>query len=350
MTKTITISNKKNMVNNKPEVKMFKNTTYIVYQEGDDIILSKFEDGKVTELKNVSDVTNGYTSYEPEMYIQDNGVIHIAWVDTVASTHEVKYRNYNIITGSWSDIIHLGQQNCEIIEDLRIISDDSGNVFVVFMHWPRAECILISKFGDNIKFEPFKSKGRGKHPDVDVDEKHIYVVWQYKQGKSYTIALQQKEKKKDGNWKTVKIITKGSVQRPRVSVNGGIVHIIHHDGEDPTRTIFYRNSIDDYSSHSIVSRLDGPQRYIDISVLDKDNIVTSFRTNSVITYNLMRDGIWSGPKQLIKSRPTLQSLDIDSKKFSLVYVEGGSKIMMIVIGLILIGGIIYAGKEKKSSK
>jgi len=47
MTKTITISNKKNMVYNKPEVKMFKNTTYIVYQEGDDIILSKFEDGKV---------------------------------------------------------------------------------------------------------------------------------------------------------------------------------------------------------------------------------------------------------------------------------------------------------------
>ena len=125
--KTVIIADKKGRVYEKPEVKMLLDKTYVVYREDKDVFLSVYENNKVTEIKNVSD--NTFVSYEPELFISKNGILHISWCDQIEEgQHLIRYRSYDSIGGEWSEIFELDSLSCNNIEDLRITVDNSGNV------------------------------------------------------------------------------------------------------------------------------------------------------------------------------------------------------------------------------
>lgn len=180
----------------KPEVKISPSgAIYIVYQADNvesgrsDIFLSKYDNGKVSFVKNLSN--SSQHSYEPEIDIRGNGDIHVAWCDESNDNHYIKYRYFNGST--WSVTSTFGSVSGSEIEDLRIKVDDSGNVFVVFMYWPASKCIFISKYGNTVRFEGFPESGRSKHPDVDADSNNVHITWQYRDGGGdYTVAYQRR--------------------------------------------------------------------------------------------------------------------------------------------------------------
>lgn len=331
----VKIANETNMAYFKPEVKISPSESiYITYEAKNEstgrgeIYLSKYDKGKVTFIKNISE--SAAYSYEPEIDIPSNGHIHIAWCDqTDEDTHVIKYRYYN--GSSWSDIITFGQvDNTVNIEDLRIAVDDSDNVFVVFMYWNAAKCKFISKYGNNINFEDFPLGGRSKHADVAVDSNYIHITWQYKTtgDEDYTIAYQRRPNSKNSAWEPwVNLEYSDTTQRPRMSLdNAGIPHIVFFHNLGSTRRLLYRSwNGASFDAPKIVSDPNNFETYhfCDVVAVSPDNVLVTMQKGGWsggknVSYNWKRNGDWSGFSFFAESyghSPTKQSVDMVSDRF-----------------------------------
>ncbi len=323
----ITIANDPNMNYDKPEVKIGPyGTIYVAYQADNissgrsDIFLSKYENGKVSFVKNISN-SSGY-SYEPEVDIRGNGDIHLAWCDEIGTSHTIKYRYFNGST--WSNVQTFGRVTGTMIEDLRIAVDNSGNVFVVFMHFPARRSQFISKYGNTISFQNFPISGTNKHPDVVVNNDYIHVSSQYNSG-SYNVAYLRRPNRSGSNWdRWISVHGGGLVQRPRLDIDSsGVPHVVYWEGIDPNRTLYYEYK----SGSSFVGRKSmfgtaSPQTYhfCDINAANSSNILVSMQkggwtSGTAIYYNWKVNGVWSGFTLLKKSvgkRPAKVSNDLDS--------------------------------------
>ncbi|MCP4218749.1 MAG: PKD domain-containing protein [bacterium] len=315
----------------KPEVKIAANDDiYIAYQaqdEGSDrseIYLSRYSGGQVTFVANVSE-SSAY-SYEPELEIGANGDIHVAWAEQNGQTHIVKYRYFN--GSSWSGITTMGQvTETDNIEDLRLAVDNSGNAFIVFMHWPIARCKFISKYGNSVSFQDFPLSGRSKHPDVAVDNNNIHIVWQYKNSGEYTIAYQRRPNQAGSNWESWVDLDYYETQRPRMDLDGANApHVVFfHDLGSERKLIYKKWNGSRFVDTTTVSEPNAFRRYhfCDISVSDSDNILVSMQFGGWsggknVSYNWKREGQWDGFATFSKShdyKPTNQSIHLDQGRY-----------------------------------
>lgn len=317
----------------KPEVKISPNgDIYVIYQalnEGSnrsDVHLSKYgANGKVSFVKNLSD-SSAY-SYEPEIDIRDNGDVHTVWCEQSGDTHVIKYRFFN--GSSWSGTQNLGQVgDTEIVEDVRIAVDQSGNVFVVFMHWQAAKCKFISKYGNNISFESWPLSGRSKHPDVAVDSNHVHIIYQYREtGDPYTIAYNRRPNRQNSSWEDWIDLEFYGVQRPRMDLDtSNVPHAVFFENFGSTRNLWYKKkSGNKFGSLKIMTNPSKDETYHYCEVLaDNDNnvLVTMQRGGTgggkFVGYNWLRNGKWSGYSSFSKTvglRPTKQSADIVDGEF-----------------------------------
>jgi PKD repeat protein len=328
----VKIAGEANFAYYKPEVEISPSgDIYIAYQAENqasgrsEIYLSKYSSsGQVSFVKNLSD-SSAY-SYEPEIKIPNNGYIHVAWADQTGDTHVIKYRYFNGST--WSNIINLGQVgNSENIEDLRIDVDETGNVFVVFMHWPAARCIFISKYGNNISFENFPLSGRTKHPDVAADPNYVHIVCQYKPDKDYTIAYQRRPNRPNSAWQSWVDLDVYGTQRPRMSLdNSGTPHVVFFQKDGVSKRLFYKKWTGaGFGSLTVMS---DPGRYelyhfCDISAVSADNIIVTVQKGGWgggknVSGNWKRNGTWNGFSLFSKTnglKPTKQSVDLANDRF-----------------------------------
>lgn len=336
----------------KPEVAISPNETiYIAYEAknessgGSEIHLSKYQNGKVTFVKNLSE-SSAY-SYEPEIAIRSNGHIHAAWCDQTDDTHVIKYRYYN--GSSWSGISTFGQvENTVHIEDLRIAVDESGNVFVVFMYWNAAKCIFISKYGDNVSFEDFSLSGRSKHPDVAVDANNVHVTWQYKERgeEIYTIAYQRRPNSRGSAWQPwVNLEYDHTTQRPRMSLdNAGSPHIVFFHNLGSTRRLLYRGwNGSGFDAPRIMSDLNNFETYhfCEIVAVNSDNILVTMQKGGWgggknVSYNWKQNGKWGGFSFFSETyghSPTKQSADMTSDRFfaAVAFAEKDDAVYLLLV-------------------
>lgn len=328
----VKIADDANTAYHKPEVEISPGgDIYIAYQAENrgsgrsDIYLSKYSTGgKVSVVKNLSD-SSAY-SYEPEMDIPGNGHIHVTWADQTNNTHVIKYRYFN--GSAWSNTINLGQiSDIDNIEDLRIAVDESGNVFVVFMYWPTARCIFISKYGDNISFENFPESGRSKHPDVAADSNYVHIVWQYKPDRDYTIAYQRRPNRRGSAWQAWVNLDFYGTQRPRMSVDGsGTPHVVFSYDLGSTRKLYYKKwKGTGFGDLKVVSDPDRFESYHfpDISAVNAENVIVTLQKGGsnggkFVAYNWKRNGTWNGYSFFSKTnnlRPAAQSVCLARDRF-----------------------------------
>jgi len=344
----VPIANQGNMSYFKPEVKIAPNNDiYVVYQAQvagggrSDIYLSKYSEGKVSFVKNISD--SAQYSYEPEIDIANDNTLHMAWADQTNDTHVIKYRSFNGST--WSAITTMGQVTAtENIEDLRIAVDPAGNVFIVFMHWPAARCKLISKYGVTVNFEDFSLPGRSKHPDVVADSNYIHVVFQYKDGDEYTIAYQRRPNHSGSSWQPWMDLKFYGTQRPRMDLDSSNApHVAFFENFGSTRNLWYKKwNGNGFDAPKIMSDPSGAETYhfCDISASDSNNIIVTMQKGGwsggqKVCYNWKRNGEWGGFSFFSEShhyKPTKQSIDLDPDRFfaALAFAHQDSAVYLIL--------------------
>ncbi len=327
----VTIADASGIAYGKPEVKISPSgPIYVAFEAKNessgrsDIYLYKYQNKDVSQVGNVSN--SSAFSYEPEMDIGSNGTIHIAWVEQSGSTHVIKYRS--LAGSSWSGITTMGQvTDTDLIEDLRIAVDPAGNVFVVFMNWPQAQCYFISKYGAGVNFEGFPLSGRSKHPDVAVNSGYVHICWQYRYNREYTIAYQRRANSQNSNWETWKNLDAPAAQRPRMSLDGsGVPHIVYFEDFDSSRNLWYtRLNGSSFGSKKIVSDPSRPEtyHYCDIDAVNSDNLIVTMQKGGYaggqrVNYNWLQNGHWSGFATFSKTysrRPAKQSVDLNPGSF-----------------------------------
>jgi chitodextrinase len=334
----------------KPEVKISPTgDIYVVYQAQNlgtgrsEIYLSKYGiDGKVSFVKNLSE--SGAYSYEPEIDIPGDGSIHTAWADQNGETHVIKYRYFNGST--WSGITTFGQVgDSDNIEDLRIAVDGSGNVFVVFMYWPAARCIFVSKYGNDISFENFPLSGRSKHPDVDVDSGYVHIIWQYKESGDYTIAYQRRPNSRNSNWENWVDLEFYGTQRPRMCLdNSNTPHAVFFENFGSTRNLWYKKwEGGKFGGLKIMSDPGGAETYhfCDISAVNPDNMIVTMQRGGWgggknVAYNWKRNGDWGGFSSFSETfghRPSKQSVDLAPDRFfaAVSFCEADDAVYLLLV-------------------
>jgi len=313
---------------------------YVVYEAGTKIHLSSYDGSKVAYEKKISEST--LLAYEPSMWINKKGFIHIAWVEASSYdsyTQHVKYRFYN--GSSWSAVSLLRTLTItgdlrppfvtRRVEDLRLTADENDNVYIAYMIQPAARCQFISKYGSTIRLETWPMDGRSKHPDVAVDSNYIHIAWQQLWGNLYTIAYCKRPNTANGQWQTV-IDVRDGIHRPRVTVDPSRVpHVFYMADEGSTRISIYKYwTGNGFSSKFIVSD-DAARSYsnIGLSVVDKNNIFT-MELATQIYYNWRQNGVWSGHKRMDKARSqpdyTSCALSHDAKTAVIAYTDRGDSV------------------------
>jgi PKD repeat protein len=314
---------------------------FIVYDAGAQIHLSSYDGTKVAFEKRVSEST--LLAYEPCMFINKRGVIHIVWIECSSfgsNTQYIKYRSYN--GSSWSPVTVL--QTLDIpgtlpggfvtrkVEDLRMAVDENNNVFLVYMVWPAGRCQFISKYDNLVQLETWPMAGRSKHPDVAVDSNFVHITWQQLWSSDYTIAYCKRSNSSGGRFQTVVDVRDGA-HRPRIAVDPSRVpHIFQMDDYQTSRITLYKYWTGNGFSQKYVVSDDGPRLYnnIGICVFDNSNIFTMALTTTEIYYNWKQKGVWSGHRlvEKVRSRPdgTWAALSPDGKTAVIAYTDRGNSV------------------------
>jgi PKD repeat protein len=291
---------------------------YVVFNDNNQatgkrsILLYKYEGGKVSFVKNVSE--SNLMAYEPDLAIGSDGWIHVAWAegaDANADTQHIKYRYFN--GSSWSAITTLRTQtitgiapghNEEKIDDLRLDVDGNHNVFVVNMIWPAGRCQSLSRYGNQVYIETFPASGRTKHASVSVDPNTVHVAWMGLIGNEYYICYARRNNTPNSPWNTIQNVqgsAGGTVDRPYVRVNSQRVpHLTYlkttSDGEG--RHIYHRSWAGTafssaYQVSSQVKTYHAPR----IATLDNNNVIIAAQTwagGAKNYYNWKKNGKWGG--------------------------------------------------------
>jgi PKD repeat protein len=321
---------------------------FVVYEKGEQIHLSSYDGNSVAFVKKISEST--LVAYEPAMWINRLGHIHIAWIEAAsyaAETQHVRYRFFN--GSSWSAVTTLktisipgtlpGGFVTRKVEDLRAAADENDNAFLAFMIWPSARCQFISKYGSVVKLETWPMSGRSKHPDVAVDANYVHVAWQQLWDRDYTVAYCRRANTVNGKWQTV-IDIKDGIHRPRIAVDSSRVPHVFYMADIYTPD-YSRNSIYKYwtgsgfSSKFVVSD-DSPRLYsnLGLGVADSRNVFTMELANVLIFYNWKRNGEWSGHRRLVQAltRPdyTSAALSPNGEIAAIAYADHGDSIYLHV--------------------
>ncbi|MBN2346314.1 MAG: hypothetical protein JXO51_07965 [Candidatus Aminicenantes bacterium] len=249
--------------------------------------------------------------YEPDMYITEDGVVHITWAEATHANAEIQsimYRSYD--NGTFSPVQVIKDMNIpgtldpssfnkEKIDNLKIAVDNDGNVFTAFMVWPSARCKFLSRYGTKVTEEEWPVGGRSKHPSLCVDQNYVHIGWQQLLG-AYTVYYARRENTPGAKWTAIDV--KGGIHRPAIDLDqNGDPHYFYmaNDGADPgSRHVVYKYWLGNrFSARESVSG--GPKKYQNVEVAVKDNknmIVTCAVFKSVATdflFNWRKNGLWN---------------------------------------------------------
>lgn len=344
--KLVTISKMEGMKYTKPEGAFAPSgAVYIAYEVKtaagrSDIHLSRYENGKVSFIKNLSN--SPARSYEPDIAIQKDGSIHVAWIDQAGKNIITKYRCFD--GSSWSDIRTFGQlDRVDFVEDLRIAVDDSGNAFVAFTYWPGAKCRLIYKYGDNIKFEAFPFGGRAKHAEMRADKNYVLMAWQYFDNGKYTIAYSRRPNKPQASWEPWQDLGHYGTQRPRLQIDkSGYLHLCYAFKTGSTRKMFYK--IGQGNGFGRFEEISSSQtfHFFDMAAVDRDNVIVTMQKGSGsggknVSYNWKRNGTWTGYTffpETASRKPAWQSvaMSADGSRIALAFAEKDEAVHLILSG------------------
>ncbi|MCP4763074.1 MAG: hypothetical protein GY870_14960 [archaeon] len=334
MQKTTIIANQKGCVYSNPAVLTSGKYTYCLYLEDGHPFLSIFENGRYDNKIEIPIKRGCYLLN----FTEKNGILYIIFVK---KNNSIGYLTFDLF-GDKFELFELDKIDCEKIEDLRLAVDNSGNVHTTFTVWKSGGAVqqyYIRKYRNKIEKKIFS--GRGKHGDIAVDENNINIVWQKKEGREGYIIVFQRKRLDSKNWEKIEEIAgkeeNGLVQRPRIALAGGVLHVIYHIGEDPKRQIFYKNSFDNFRSKYLVSGAPAGYGSIDISVINLFNVFVSMRKNRQILIikmiNKNSDGTgWQKIEELLKDQPKKQACFLDNDKFSIVYNNKNESIKLVQDG------------------
>ncbi len=336
---------------------------YVAYKFRDtskgltEVYLNTYDGEKVGVLGDKVNISENpaFTSYENELYVTPDEVVHVAWCDYPKSdkeNHHIRYRYFDGV--SWSKIFTLGQTTTETVEDLRMAVDSSGNVHIVFMAAPKGLCYLVDKYGDETRMALFPEVGRSKHPDIGVDDNIIHVIWQYNLVGRYTVQYAKKENKLNGIWiSSDSVVPKHGCGRPRLHVDeNGFPHFLYYEEEGNQRIpwYFYWNGTNYVGKANALGTESRLYHFMDLVV--KNNAAAAsvqagpWGGGKYIFYNYKKPGgDWETahavPGVLI---PVFQSIDLspDGLVSVIAYQKKMDAIYLLANGDIKAGGMMQA--------
>ena len=289
-----------------------------------DIYLYKYA-GATAKGELVGKVSGGkkYT-YEPDMIITDDGVVHIIWAecDNVQNDLQlIMYRSYE--NGAFSPIstykemyipgiLDLNSFNREKIDDLNLDVDSSGNKFVAFMTWPGGRGKILSMYGNNAGTEePFPLSGRSKHPCVQADDNYVYLVWQQLLG-AYTVYFARRPNIDGAEWEAYDV--KGGVHRPVMGLDqNGTPHIAYMADDSEKRQVVYKYwTGNGFSPRETLSETPLLYQNVEIAVRDNKNMIISagifMATSTSFMFNWRENGKWN-PDGMVLLPPAVGAFD-----------------------------------------
>ncbi len=305
-----------------------------------DIYLGKYENDKASFIKNISE--SPARSYEVDIAAPADGSIHIAWIDQADKNIVAKYRCFN--GSAWSDIYTFGElKKVDFVEDLRIAVDKTGNVFVVFTHFPGAKCWLYSKYGNNIISEDFPFDGRAKHAEMRADEKYVYMAWQYFQKDLYTIAFSKRPNKPRSSWTPWQDIGHYGTQRPRLQMGlDNTLHLCYAFKTGSSRKMFYKGCQGE--GFGLFEEISPSEtfHFFDMAAVDANNVIVTMQKGSGsggknVGCNWKRNGVWSGYKAFpgtASREPAWQSIALtpDGGQAVLAFAERDAAVHLVFWG------------------
>lgn len=306
---------------------------YVVYKEGTQIHLSKYDGKSVSFVKNVSE--SRLLCYAPFMRIDSSDVIHIIWAECSTYNSETQYIKYRSFNGSWSPVITIitlnipgslpGGYTTRKIDTMRMGLDSRGNMFIVYQSNPTTRSWLVSRYGTETILEPWVVTERQKFPDVAVDDSFIHVVWAAKlSGEGYTIKYAKKVNARHGNWSTPIDVKNGqnldcSSHLPRITLDGNHTpHVIYMDDSSPNgggRNTYYRYLAGSRFSERFLVTDNASAYYSNMGISISNSTNNMIITNHVASgewYNWKVNGQWSGNTSIrpMAENPDNEALDL----------------------------------------
>lgn len=332
---------------------------YITYREkdaagGDSDIMMCHYDGKEMTYYNVSEGASSYPrykSYESDVEVTADGVVHVAWVDhdrNMAGIHFVKYRNLD--GNTWSQIYTLGQlvmHGTDAAFDLRLGVDNNGNVHVVTYKEEETTVWYFAKYGDIIlpAAQLDNPAARIKHPDIAVDDNYVHVIWMRKIGFPYVIVYQKWENKIGAVKGEVKQITfpKGDFasQKSRIDLDSqGYLHLAEFYKTGIVKKLKYYKELPN-GAFTAAENLSHPTdlllyHWAGLEVRDNSIIATMQLGGSSsgigLFYNWQKNGVWGGYADIPGTSGAVhQSVDLsaDGEIAAVAYAMRDTAIMLV---------------------
>lgn len=327
---------------------------YLIYSAMDmskgygQIYLSKYEDGEVTFVKNVSE--SSVNSYWPDIEFTKNGDIHVLYASQRGGVASVHYRKFD--GTEWSTPIQMVQlSNIEMFEDVRMGVDENGNMSGAFTHFRvPVDIKLISKYGTNVSVQNFPFVyGRCKHGETVVDNEKVHMVWQYYMDGKNLIAYSSRDNKAGAKWAPYTDIKMHGCQRPRITIgkaDGSVQTLVALKDAQSLRQIFwkkYNPSIKNFDGGVEVSPLDRKEsnNFSDFSSVNLDNILTAMQQGNSsrgknVSYNWKQNGKWGGCNIINKTlqfQPTRLAVDlrIDHMQGAIILTDIDSGVYLVLL-------------------
>ncbi len=289
------------------------------------------ENGDSYDSRNISRNSGGAGA--PSMCIDNNGTVHIVWMDDTPGNWEIFY-SFKPHGGEWSTPQNIS--NNEINSNSpEIISDPSNNLHVVWdemVSSNNAEIMYISKEGINNWSNAMnisQTSGGSDLADIDCDNYGtVYVIWMDGPGLGFC-------QKKDNNWSTPEIFTSRYYRNPSCAVsNDGVLYVLGEADLPTGNNEIYLHVRDPGGNWSEPENLSNSPDYYswlpEIACDDNGNVFASWCESiqgfsDIFFSECSLGGSWSEPEN-ISNTPLVSSywvsLDADiSGNIHLVYEE-----------------------------
>ncbi|TES93443.1 MAG: hypothetical protein E3J87_02310 [Candidatus Cloacimonadota bacterium] len=288
-------------------------------------------DGENYDSRNVSRNSGGAGA--PSMCIDNNGTVHLVWMDDTPGNWEIFY-SFKTASGRWATPANISNTDSASYGP-DIVSDPLNKIHVVWDEWVaehNPEILYIEKdwlgeWSDTVNIS--QTETGDVMPDIDSDSYGtLYVVWMDGLGMGFC-------QKEDNSWSTPEIFSPHSDLNPSCTVsNDGILYVVG-ESHIPTgnREIYFyiRNKNRNWTEPRNLSNSPDYYSYLPEIVCDDQGNVFASWCESIQGYSdiffsvCSLSGNWSDPEN-ISNTPLVSSfwisMDIDiSGKIHLVNME-----------------------------
>jgi len=285
--------------------------------------------GPEYDERNIS--RNEGLSSAPRVAVDNFGNVHVVWKDEAKGEWQIYYRERSN-NGEWGEIIELSDLEYESL-DPDIVTDNNGNVHVVWVEYPENDMVIFYRERkDSVwsETEEVSSLGGNDLPAICVDlTGNIYTSWM---GDFGGISFR---KRINGIWNN-KVDISGTVggENPMMFVEeNGAVHIVYDDLAAGGEAINYLYSSDGGNTWEEPVEIPNEGTYYDWVA---DVVATGGKVYVVWTrskygegikglYMAVKDtnGVWGDPEKIpvAVSAPNFGTIDSDGSYLYLTWRE-----------------------------